>query len=80
MESENYFSYSVKFYNFVSGVINVICMLQVVNSFLEAKQDKLISILCNPRGSHIGDAIFESEFIGEKSREKFIKALEVSKY
>lgn len=42
------------------------------------KSNALINVFCNPKGSHIADAFFESEFVGEKSKEKFIKILQVS--
>lgn len=62
-----YKTHSITFYTF-----------QIINSILEMKQNSLVLILCNPKGSHIADAFFESEFVGEKSKEKFIKVLEVS--
>lgn len=51
---------------------------QMINSLLNIDKKRLEDILCNPKGSRIADAFFESEFVGEKSREKFQKTLEVS--
>ncbi|XKL60055.1 hypothetical protein PGB90_001071 [Kerria lacca] len=49
--------------------------IKVINSLLEIKGNTLINIFCDPKGSHIADAFFESEFVGEKSKEKLFKVL-----
>ncbi|XP_017469071.1 PREDICTED: uncharacterized protein LOC108361051 [Rhagoletis zephyria] len=48
----------------------------LVNCILETPPEQLVSIFNTPNGSHIVDAFLQSKYIGEKSREKFIRNLE----
>lgn len=41
-------------------------------------ENQLANLLCDQRGSHIANAFFDSEYVGEKSREKLFKVLQVS--
>jgi nucleolar protein 9 len=52
--------------------------IQAVNSILEMNTDILKMMLTDPKGCHVTDAFMKSEFIGEKSRDRFIKKLQVS--
>lgn len=52
--------------------------IQAVNSLLDMNTGDLKSVLTDKRGSHVMDAFMMSEFVGEKSREKMIKKLQVS--
>ncbi|XP_076389836.1 nucleolar protein 9 [Megachile rotundata] len=47
--------------------------IKIVNSLLEMNEEELVRILEDPKGSRIVDAFMDSEYIGEKSREKFAK-------
>lgn len=47
--------------------------IKLVQSLLDTKPTELAELFSNARGSHIVDAFVDSKFIGEKSREKFIK-------
>uniref|UniRef100_A0A0A1WKF1 Pumilio domain-containing protein C14orf21 homolog n=1 Tax=Zeugodacus cucurbitae TaxID=28588 RepID=A0A0A1WKF1_ZEUCU len=48
----------------------------LVNCILEIPAEQLVTIFSTPNGSHIVDAFLQSKYIGEKSREKFIRYLE----
>jgi nucleolar protein 9 len=52
--------------------------IQVVNSLLNMNTGDLKSVFTDKRGSHVMDAFMKSEFVGEKSRDKLIKKLQVS--
>lgn len=54
--------------------------LQIVKGILESDTNKLVRILCDPRGSYIADAFIDSEYIGEKNKDNFIKKLQVRFY
>lgn len=47
--------------------------IKLVQSLLDTKPTELAELFSNARGSHVVDAFIDSKFIGEKSREKFIK-------
>lgn len=47
--------------------------IKLVQSLLDTKPNELAELFSGPRGSHVVDAYIGSKFIGEKSREKFIK-------
>lgn len=47
--------------------------IKLVQSLLDTKPGELAELFAGPRGSHVVDAFIGSKFIGEKSREKFIK-------
>lgn len=48
---------------------------QMVTSLLELKPVELKNLSCDPCGSHVVDAFFQSSTIGEKSREAFISRI-----
>ncbi|CAD7012129.1 nucleolar protein 9 [Ceratitis capitata] len=48
----------------------------LVNCILEIPAEQLVAIFNTPNGSHIVDAFLQSKYIGEKSREKFIRHIE----
>lgn len=50
---------------------------QMVTSLLELKPVELKNLSCNPCGSHVVDAFFQSKTIGEKSREAFVNRIKV---
>jgi nucleolar protein 9 len=52
--------------------------IQAVNSLLDMNIGDLKSVLADQKGSHVMDAFMKSEFVGEKSRDKMIKKLQVS--
>jgi len=54
-------------------------ILQVVNNLNNLDTERLVYLLCDVKGSYIGNAYFESTFIGERSREKMIWKLKVIK-
>lgn len=47
--------------------------IKLVQSILDMKNSELVEIFCSPKGSHVVDAFMESQFVGEKSREKLIR-------
>lgn len=52
--------------------------IQAVNSLLDMNTGDLKTVLTDPKGCHVMDAFMKSEFVGEKSRDKVIKKLQVS--
>lgn len=54
-------------------------ILQMVNNLNNLDTERLVYLLCDVKGSYIGNAYFESAFIGERSREKMIWKLKVIK-
>ncbi|XP_022179239.1 nucleolar protein 9 [Myzus persicae] len=46
--------------------------IKVVNNLNNLDTERLVYLLCDVKGSYIGNAYFESAFIGERSREKMI--------
>ncbi|XP_039955628.1 nucleolar protein 9 [Bactrocera tryoni] len=48
----------------------------LVNCILDTPAEQLVTIFNTPNGSHIVDAFLQSKYIGEKSREKFIRYME----
>uniref|UniRef100_A0A336MV57 CSON007740 protein n=1 Tax=Culicoides sonorensis TaxID=179676 RepID=A0A336MV57_CULSO len=50
--------------------------IKFIQNMLELKNDILVSIFCDPKGSHIVDAFVKSKFIGEQSKLKLVKHLE----
>ena len=51
--------------------------IKFVQCLLDLKPQELATIFCDPKGSHLADSYMKSKFIGEKSREKLIRHLEV---
>lgn len=51
--------------------------IKIVNSMLNMQSEHLKSLFSNSMGSHIVDSYTKSNFVGEKSREKLIKKLQV---
>lgn len=51
--------------------------IKIINSILSMEAEDVKNLFCNSMGSHIVDSIVKSEFVGEKSREKIIKKLQV---
>lgn len=52
--------------------------IQAVSSLLDMNTGDLKSVLTDQKGCHVMDAFMKSEFVGEKSRDKIIKKLQVS--
>lgn len=52
--------------------------IQIVNSILELPDSHLVKLLCDPKGSYVTDAFIKSTYVGEKSRTKLFKKLQVS--
>lgn len=52
--------------------------IQAVNSLLDMNTGDLKTVLTDPKGCHVMDAFMKSEFVGEKSRDRIIKKLQVS--
>lgn len=50
--------------------------IKIVQNMLEMKPFELANIFCDSKGSRVADVFFESQYIGEKNREKLIKHLE----
>lgn len=50
-----------------------------MNNLVNLDTDCLLYLFCDVKGSYIANAYFESEFIGERSREKMIWKLKVIK-
>lgn len=53
--------------------------IKVVNSLMAMSAEDILKLFCDPKGSHIADAFFQSQYIGEKSREKMCRILKVWK-
>ncbi|XP_065214467.1 nucleolar protein 9 [Planococcus citri] len=47
--------------------------IKIINSLLEARSSCLVNIFGSPKGSRIADSFFQSQFVGEKSKDKFAK-------
>ena len=52
--------------------------IKIVQTLLDMSADKLCKIFVDPKGSYIVNAFTESKFVGEKSKLKLAKHLEVS--
>lgn len=50
--------------------------IKIVQNMLEMKPYELANIFCDSKGSRVADVFFESQYIGEKNREKLVKHLE----
>lgn len=50
--------------------------IKLVQSLLDTPSIELAELFSSPRGSHVVDAFLQSKFVGEKSREKFLKHLD----
>ncbi|XP_055631144.1 nucleolar protein 9 [Toxorhynchites rutilus septentrionalis] len=50
--------------------------IKIVTAILDTKNDRLVKIFTDPKGSFIVNAFVQSKFVGEKSREKIIRHLE----
>ncbi|XP_063696347.1 nucleolar protein 9 [Culicoides brevitarsis] len=50
--------------------------IKFIQNMLEVKNDVLVKIFCDPKGSHIVDAFVKSKFVGEQSKLKLVKHLE----
>lgn len=53
--------------------------IKIVNSLLSMETVNLKNLFLNTMGSHIVDSYVKSKYVGEKSREKLIRKLQVSK-
>lgn len=51
--------------------------IKIVNSILNTETEDLKNLFSNSMGSHIVDSYVKSTFVGEKSREKLLKKLQV---
>lgn len=51
--------------------------IKIVNSVLNTDSGDLKKLFCNTMGSHIVDSYVRSQYVGEKSREKLVKKLQV---
>jgi len=49
--------------------------IKIVNSLLNMSTDELLRLLNDPKGSRVLDAFLDSEYVGEKSRDKLYKKL-----
>lgn len=59
----------------VQAMLNFNKPIKIVNSLLEMSPADLYELFSDPKGSRILDAFFDSQFIGEKSREKLARNL-----
>ncbi|KAG4066185.1 hypothetical protein HA402_014485 [Bradysia odoriphaga] len=60
----------------LQAVLNFNKPIKLVQSLLDSPAIELAELFCSPRGSHIVDAFLRSKFVGEKSREKFLKHMD----
>lgn len=51
--------------------------IKIVNSILNMQAEDVKNLFANSMGSHIADSFAKSTFVGEKSREKLVKKLQV---
>lgn len=51
--------------------------IKMINSLLSLDTNELKSLISNTMGSHIVDSYMKSTYVGEKSRERFIRKLQV---
>lgn len=51
--------------------------IKFIQNMLEVKSDILVKVFCDPKGSHIVDSFVKSKFVGEQSKLKLVKHLEV---
>jgi nucleolar protein 9 len=62
----------------LQALLNFNKPIQAVNSLLDMNSGDLKSVLTDQKGCHVMDAFMKSDFVGEKSRDKIIKKLQVS--
>ncbi|KAJ6647162.1 Nucleolar protein 9 [Pseudolycoriella hygida] len=60
----------------LQALLNFNKPIKLVQSLLDTPSIELAELFCSPRGSHIVDAFLQSKFVGEKSREKFVKHMD----
>lgn len=60
----------------LQAMLNFNKPIKLVQSMLDTPSIELADLFCSPRGSHVVDAFLESKFVGEKSREKFLKHMD----
>ncbi len=60
----------------LQAMLNFNKPIKLVQSLLDTPSIELAELFCSPRGSHIVDAFLQSKFVGEKSREKFLKHMD----
>lgn len=60
----------------LQSMLNFNKPIKLVQSLLDTPSIELAELFCSPRGSHIVDAFLQSKFVGEKSREKFLKHMD----
>lgn len=60
----------------LQAVLNFNKPIKLVQSLLDSPAIELAELFCSPRGSHIVDAFLQSKFVGEKSRERFLKHMD----
>lgn len=61
----------------IQSILNFNKPIKMINSLLSLEVNELKSLICNTMGSHIVDSYMKSNFVGEKSRERFVKKLQV---
>lgn len=54
--------------------------IKTINSMLNMQSEDVKNLFCNTMGSHIVDSFVKSSFVGEKSREKLIRKLQVKSF
>lgn len=50
--------------------------IRLINSIMSTNTEELVVLFSDPKGSRIVDAFIDSQFVGEKSRDKLLKKLE----
>lgn len=61
----------------IQAILNFNKPIKMINSLLSLDPNELKSLISNTMGSHIVDSYMKSNYVGEKSRERFIKKLQV---
>lgn len=60
----------------LQAMLNFNKPIKLVQSLLDTPSIELAELFCSPRGSHVVDAFLQSKFVGEKSRERFLKHMD----
>lgn len=78
IESEKSFNVNLHGSLIIQAMLEFNKPIKIINSLLNMELDDLRKLFCDTKGCHIMDSFMASQFVGEKSREKLIRKLQVS--
>lgn len=62
----------------IQAILNFNKPIKMINSLLNLDSIELKGLISNTMGSHVVDSYMKSNFVGEKSRERFVRKLQVN--